>query len=431
MTVALTPEEERMISGKYGPGVQKSMGFLVQLGEAFDAKKMVEISSSHLIPFEIMSASKPGRAPGKWIDDLFGQFTEGIDSFRVPTTVNPAIVNPLQSIELGFDKLDVDPTENVVNRMEVYKKLGVIPAYTCCPFMVYTPRKGEHLGGAESVAVVFNNSFFGSLVNRESGPSALAAAVTGRVPDFGMHILENRSGQFLVEIGEDLDPTKFTYADYNALAYYVGEEARELIPIYSGLPKNMSIAQIKYVCAPLGVSAGLPMCHIVGVTPEAPTVEAALMGGKPEMKMRFGKSDLAKAYSRLTTANTDGVDAVTLGCPHATLQEIKECALMLSGRKISANVIFWLATVETVRILAERMGFVKAIEEAGGHVVTNMCSHAYIYCRGAYARKYGIRNVATNSAKAAHYINSISVAKTWFGSMKKCVDAAVSGRWEQ
>ncbi len=358
------------------------------------------------------------------------EMTEGVESFRVAATINPAMVKPERAKEMGFRELEIDPTQNVKRGMASYKKLGAVPAYTCCPFFVYIPRLGEHLGGAESVAVVFNNAFFGARVNRESGPTALAAAVTGRVPEWGMHLPENRYGELLVEIDKGLKPEEFNDADYNAMAYYVGEKSHDRIPVFLGLLPNMDLTQIKYTCAPLGVSAGLPLCHIVGVTPEAPTLQAAFGGRKPLDQLEFGKQELKDAYSHLSSATDERVDAVTIGCPHATLKEIKECARLLSGKNLAPDMRFWIGTVETVRVLAERLGYVETIEKAGGFVVSDMCAHGYFYCRGSFIKKYRIRNVATNSAKAAHYINAAGTAKIWFGSLEKCVKTAISGRWE-
>jgi len=139
---------------------------------------------------------------------------------------------------------------------------------------------------------------------------------------------------------------------------------------------------------------------------------------------------LQEAYRQLTTANDERVDAVTIGCPHATLQELGECAQLLGGEKVSPKVKLWVGTAETIRFIGERMGYVKAIEDAGGFVVTDMCAHSYSYCRGAFSRKHALGTVATNSAKAAHYIQIIGSAKTWFGSTEQCIKAAISGRWQ-
>jgi predicted aconitase len=308
MALILTKEEEDMLAGKQGPGKCKCMDLMVQMAEVFDAKRMIEITSSHLIPYEMMSASRPGMAPAIWFEDWVKEMTEGVETFRVAATINPAVVKPERAKEMGFCELEIDPTQNVERGMAIYKKLGAVPAYTCCPFFVYTPRLGEHMGGAESVAVVFNNAFFGARVNRESGPTALAAAVTGRVPEFGMHLPANRYGELSVEIDKGLKPEAFDDADYNAVAYYVGEMSRDRIPVFSGLSPKMDLTDIKYLCAPLGVSAGLPLCHIVGVTPEAPTLQAAFGGRKPLDKLEFGKQELENAYGHPTSATDDRVD---------------------------------------------------------------------------------------------------------------------------
>ena len=259
-------------------------------------------------------------------------------------------------------------------------------------------------------------------------PVALATALTGKTPLYGMHLPENRYGQALIELKDDLDPGAFTYADYNALSYGVGKMVVDKIPVFLGLPQNMSITQLKYLCAPLGVSAGIPMFHAVGITPEAPTVEAALGGRKPEMSIEVGRKEINQAFEELCSATELKINYVFLGCPHVTIPEMKEIATLLQGKKIKSDVLLVVGITEPLRLLAREMGLVDIIENSGGMVVSGMCSAGSFLRRGV-PEGFHVGVVATNAAKAAHYLKAGEV-QVWSETMPECINAAVTGKWE-
>ena len=108
---------------------------------------------------------------------------------RIPTTINPLFLTAEVAAKIGFPAEYIqEMQETQIHGMDVYRSLGVIPTYTCCPFYLHAAHYGEHLGGAESVAVLFYNSVFGAMVNRESGPTALAIAITGKTPVSYTHL---------------------------------------------------------------------------------------------------------------------------------------------------------------------------------------------------------------------------------------------------
>jgi predicted aconitase len=171
------------------------------------------------------------------------------------------------------------------------------------------------------------------------------------------------------------------------------------------------------------------MIHIVGVTPEASTVKGAFGGFKPEEKIRVGKTELRWAYERLNTATRDDLDYIAIGCPHCSLEELRQIAALLRGRKVHSKVILFVATSTIKYDLAKRMGLVKVIEDCGGVVVKGMCPGASIF--GRYGKDLGVSAVATNSSKNAHYMGAHSGGhtKTKFGSLEMCIEAAILGKW--
>jgi len=424
----LTKREEDILAGKYGNGMQKSMELLAAVGRVFDAINMVPVSSSHLVIPEIQLFPKAKEA--EWGMEITQELIDGVEKFAVPSTINPMIIDLEKADALNIPRKFVEEMKPRFKKaMEINEEKGAIPNYSCTPFFDFFYRKGEHLGGAESVQVLFNNSINGARVNRETGPTALAVAVTGVTPNYGMHLAENRTGQILFEVDKDLDPSKFTDADYNALGYYAGRIAVERIPVFNGLPEDMSGTDLKYLCVPLAVSAGIPMIHVIGITPEASTLEEAFKGKKPEEIVVVGRKELQTSYQRLNTAERNDLNYIALGCPHCCLQELIEIAKLLTGRKVNPNVILFVATSMIKYELATRMGIVKEIEDAGGVVVKGMCPGASIF--GRYGEELGVNTVATNSSKNAHYIGAHSggYVKTLFGSTEQCIEAATAGKW--
>jgi len=424
----LTKEENEILAGKRGTGRQKAMELLLAVGESLNADKMIPVSSSHLVIPEIQLFFKNKKA--QWGMEITRSMLTDVDRFAVPTTTNALILD----IEKGHRLKIPDPfleemKEIFTATMNYYEKRGAIPNYSCAPYFDFFYKKGEHLGGAESIQVLFNNSINGSRVNRETGPTALATAITGVTPNFGMHLEENRAGEILFELDSSLKPETFTDADLNAIGYYVGRMSQEKIPVLAGFPTVMSGTQLKYLCVPLAVSAGIPMVHIAGVTPEAPTVEHALHFKKPIKTYTIGIREIESSYNLLNTAESVSIDYIAVGCPHCSLNELRMIRDLLINRKVNGNVIFFIAVSAIKYELAEKMGIIDEIESSGAVVVKSMCPGASIF--GRYGNELGVKAVATNSAKNAHYIGAHSGGnvKTHFGSIYQCVDAACSGRW--
>ncbi|MEM2703724.1 MAG: aconitase X catalytic domain-containing protein [Candidatus Bathyarchaeia archaeon] len=411
----LTSEEERMLKGDYGLVLQKAMEILTAIGDLNGAKRMIPISSAHM-------AGNYGvlRDEGvEWLEE----FAESA-KVKVFTTVNPQ----------GFDfdlwrEMGVPETFREIQlRIDgALKKLGVKLFYTCQQFLVGNlPRKGEHIAWAASESEIFANSVLGAMTNREGDHSALAAAVIGKTPEYGMHLPENRIGNILVDLSE-LDLDKLTQTDYAAIGYYVGKIAGDKIPVFIGLPQNISLQSLQALAYPLPVSGAVPMFHLVGITPEAPTIEAAFGGDKPEDKITVTASDIKEVYEESRRTDKEKVDLVIFGCPHCTLQEIEEIAAMLTGRKIFNGVKLWVCTSKATKAIAERMGYGDAIRSAGGMLIADTCPSGGPY---AYLKEEGVEVVITNSIKAAYYAYGLFGMGTIFASTKDCVEAAVKGRWE-
>ena len=275
----LTRQEEEMAAGKYGAGIEKCMDILVKFGEAFGAEKMVEIASAHTMPKEPV--------------ELLKEMTDGVAQTPIFTTLHPVMsaFNPLQWRKMGIpEPFALEETAAFEQRQEIYRRLGFYQTYTCLPMLVGNlPRKGDYLSWIGSGAQIMVNSLIGARTNRDGTIVNLASAITGRSPLMGLFLDENRYADIVVEL-DGLDPLQLTETDLGAIGYYVGGKAQEKNIVINGLSRSFEITRLKYLMAPLSTSGAVSICHIVGVTPEARTLEEALGHRKPSEVLTVGSS---------------------------------------------------------------------------------------------------------------------------------------------
>ena len=419
----LTEEEKKMIGGDYGPGVQKCMKLLEQWGELFGAERMIRVNHVHV------STSFPTKA--------VIELSEGTNRVRTLSSLH-AVYDPkywrekfgviLKRLGGGYGTPDEGEFEK---RMSLLRKLNFLPTFTCAPYCIgIFPKPGDVLCLTGSSGQVISNSLFGARAGRESVATCFAAAITGRTPLMGLLKKENRFAEVLVKIGTELDPTILNEADYGALGYYIGEVAGHKNVAIEGLPEDISFEYGRSLLSPLPVSGACVLCHIIGVSPEAHTLEEVLEKRKPDV-ITVDKKEISSSYEKLHNA-TDGreVDMVAIGCPHLTISEIGELASLLHGKKVNQNVRLVIGISRPSYVLAKDCGYADIIETAGA-IVVNSCVgplNPFVFLEeGANA------GAATNSARAAHYIQRMSAGKTktFYGDLRKCIKAAINGRWEE
>ena len=411
----LTPEEERMYAGEEGAGVQSAMELLVTLGDFYGAPRLIKIVSAH--------ASARTYKLGKeykiqWMQDL----VDGGARFRVLTTLNPGQVDFERWKEMGL------PEEQIEKQKMAdvpFMKLGVAPVSTCLPYLHGNlPRFGEHFSWGGSSGQIFANSVLGARGNRDGAPLVIASAITGRTAEYGLHLDENRRGQVLVDTSQ-LDLDRIRRADYAAIGYYLGRMLLDKIPVFPNLPKDISQENLRALTAGMPAGGAITLCHVVGVTPEAPTLEAAFGGKSPEEKISITPAEIKKGYEMLTSVSKDTVDAVVFGCPHCSLPFIMKVAKMLEGKKVNSRVRLWIATSKHIQVIARQMGLVDIIERAGGLVPAGVCVGPGV----SFELIEGVTTVATSDSRAAYYIPSVSKVGLLFGDVSHCINAAITGRW--
>jgi predicted aconitase len=413
----LDRQQEEMLEGKAGLGAQKAMKILLAYGECYAAKRMIPVTSVHIAGnFPVLQDEGI-----EWLEDLAQDGT----AVKVYTTKNPEMFDFKQVDEMNIP-MYLQVRQKRIH--EVLKSLGVVLTYSCHHYLVgNVPRFGDHIAWASSGSQVFANSVIGARSNRDGDHVALAAAVTGVIPEWGLHLSENRKGEVLIDVN-GLGHGEYTPADYKALGWYLGKQIGANIPVFVNLPSDMHIESIKGLLYTLTVTGATGLVHLVGITPEAPTVEAAFGGRLPGTRaMTISQKEVDEAYKEISSSTEEKVDLVIFGCPQCSIQEIQEIAGLLDNKKVHSNTQFWICTSAWVKMLCERMGLLDTLTASGVRVVADVGAadgpHLYL-------KEQGIRVIAMNSARGSYYAHNLFGMETWFGSTRDCVQSAISGRWE-
>lgn len=421
----LTDTEKAMLEGAEGPAVARAMDLLVRYGEALGAERLVETDNvcgtiGATTPFMRDFAAERGG-----LDAVFSEFNlDSAEVVKVPKARTYAC-----HLQQGMDPENAEAMGLKPEMVQLFRRgeafsasLGVRLMNTCTPYQVGNlPKKGEHCAWMESSAVVYCNSVLGARTNTEGRESTGAAMLTGRIPYWGLHIEENRRGTHLVKLEVELADV----ADWGLFGYYIGEIVQDRIPVVAGVAGTPDLPRLKHFGAAASTSGGVEMYHIVGVTPEAPTVEAAFGPSRPLHTIRYGRAERRLAYERVNaTARDREIQFVMLGCPHYSLEQIRDVCRLLAGRRIHPDVSLWIFTPRAIRSLADERGYTRIIEAAGGKLMSDTCSAM------SRAIPAGTRVAAFDSVKQAHYLPAIMGLQGWFGTAADCIEAAVRGRFE-
>ncbi|HOI71997.1 MAG TPA: aconitase X catalytic domain-containing protein [Methanobacterium sp.] len=375
----LTPEEQAMYDGKHGIAIEKSMEILVALGDIYGAENMVDITSAQISG---VSYKTIGEAGLEYLDELAASGVK----VKVPSTLNPAGIDLERWEDLKFSKQFAEKQNKII---AAYQKMGISTTCTCTPYLVgNVPIMGSHIAWSESSAVCYANSVLGARTNREGGPGALAAAICGKTAAYGYHLDEGRKAKYVFELEIPLKGV-----DYGALGYIVGKIVGGGVP-YFKLKNIPSINELKSLGAALASSGAVALYHVEGVTPE---YEEALKSEDMELIERISvtEDDVMDARKKLSTT-AQKPDLICIGCPHASLDEIEKIAEKISGRKLSTP--FWVCTSIPVKAAADRMGYTKTIENAGGKLICDTCMVV------SPIEDLGFKVIGVDSAKAANYV---------------------------
>lgn len=392
----LTKTEEMMLSGGEGRAVKKSMEILVALGEIFGARRLVRVSS---VQVSGVSYKNLGDAGIEFLQELAED-----GRAKVKTTLNPAGMDLVNWKAMGITQEFADKQLEVI---DAYRRLGVEISCSCTPYLAgNVPRLGQHIAWSESSAVVYANSVLGARTNREGGPSALAASLTGRTPLYGYHLKANRTATLTVDVRPELKSTE----DFSAMGYFAGRVVNSGVPYFRGI-ERASLESLKSLSAALASSGAVAMFHMQRITPEATRM------APPTESVEFTTRDLSAARETLTDSGDP--DLIAVGCPHCSLKELETVARLLKGRRVHRE--FWVCCSRAVKRESDEKGYSAVIERSGANFACDTCMVV------APIESMGHKVVATNSAKASHYLRNNGM-KVLFMSLEACVTEAVKSR---
>jgi hypothetical protein len=396
----LNAEEKAMLAGEQGKATQKAMEILVTLGTIYNAEGMVPVTSVQIAGVSYDNLGEAGL-------DFLTEMERGGGKARVLTTLNPAGMDIENWQALGIEPEFAEKQGQVI---EAFARMNVITNCTCTPYLTgNVPHYGEHIAWAESSAVCYANSVLGARSNREGGPSALAAALTGRTPEYGMHLEENRKPQITFDVQADMVEND----DFGALGKVIGEKLQSLegvtIPYVQGV-SGADLEQLKSFSASVATYGGTALFHMQGITPEAGQFEP------PENLIMVSQLELAKAKLELTDGDVNSADFVSLGCPHLSIKEIARISELLEGKHVVKE--FWITTARPTKQIADRMGYTETIEASGAKFAADTCC-VVAPIKGRFTA------LVTDSAKACYYASGKNQFQTILKPFDEVVYAAI------
>lgn len=423
--VMLSDAEQAMLDGADGAATQKAMELLIRYADALGAERFVETNNV---------AGVPGSAP-KWMKDhyaadggdyraVFSRFDldsdEVVDvprmnafSCHLQGGMDPTLWEEQGMDEAAFANFQSDEAEVASHGIQILK--------TCTPYLAgNVPVMGEHCAWMESSAVVFANSVIGARTNCEGRESTSSAMLAKRVPDWGFHRDEYRKGQHHVDVQVPVD----SVFEWGMLGYFVGDAVQDTIPVITGNISEQSLIRHKHFGAAAASSGGVEMYHMVGITPEAPTLEVAFGGAAKGERFIYDSAARKRIYDLLNSVGqSEDVDYVMLGCPHYSIEQIAQAAALIEGRKVHENSALWVFTSRAVKATADANGYTKILRDAGAFLMTDTCSAI------SQAVPKGTKVAALDSAKQVHYLPAMMGIEGKYGTTADCIDAACTGKW--
>ncbi|MCX6693958.1 MAG: aconitase X catalytic domain-containing protein [Methanomicrobiales archaeon] len=380
-------EDERVLAGEEGETSQKMMEILLALGKVFSARRLVPIRSAQVSGASYKTIGPYGL---EWLSSLNARVA-------VPTVLNPVGMDRVRWREMGVGEDFARKQEEVI---AAYSRLGVRMACTCTPYYLGETRYGDHLAWAESSAVSYANSVIGARTNREGGPGALAAAIIGKTPCYGLHLVANRRPDLVVEVAWEKPPSD--PAEFGAIGYHVGKIVGNRVPYFLGIRPTRE--QMKALGAAMAATGAVALFHVEGITPEA----------------RIFTWDVRK-MDRITVHRDDieplfadrAVDAVAIGCPHCSGAELAAIATALSGRRVTRPL--WVFAAR--QVIEQNREAVVVIEGCGAKVFADTCMVV-----SPATEQFGV--VMVNSGKAAAYVPELCGAAVRLGTLEDCLRAA-------
>jgi len=408
--VHLSGIERDMLAGTHGRASALAMNILYELGELYAAERTIPVAQVHIdmtlymVDAGVEFAEKMAEWGGK---------------FAVPTQLNPASIDLLHPERL---RVPEDLLEKSRRLEKAYLKMGAVPTWTCAPYQQgLIPSFGEQIAWGESNAIAFANSVIGARTERYADLTDVCAAITGSVPEMGLHLTENRKAERLFSIA-DFPSRAFDNARlFPLLGFVFGELAGDRVAALDGIPENVSMDNLKSFSAAAASSGAVGLFHIIGVTPEAPDIQSCFRSETPMETSPITREMLDAAEAKLNQGGAGMPDLIVLGCPHYSVDEFKALVKRLDSRRIQSGLEFWVFTSRQTHNQIKKARLLEAIERSGVKVFTDGCPLQYP------KDSWNLHCAMSDSAKYANYCFSQTGLDVIFSGMRDCIETAVSG----
>lgn len=401
-----------MLSGARGEAVRRALELQLDVGRFYGARRFVPVTNVHMMgDIEVMGDG--GLEHLRRLDAAKARC-------EVPITTNARCFDFAHVERLGQDAGEAAKERELI---ALLRRMNVMTTDTCINYQtLYQPHFGERLAWGDTGTVIWANSVCGARSNFESGPAAMAAAMTGRVPEYGFHLGRHRTGTFRVEV--QAEPGD--YAEWGALGKLVGESHQSYfaVPVFTGIRRAPTADQLKHLGASLASYGSMAMYHMVGVTPEAATAAAAFGANEPRQRMRITRSDIERVFAGY--GNPDGsCNFVVFSGPQQSLLEVKRLADLFDGRVVRPGTTVFVTTSNGVLSAARALGYAQKLEAARVTILEGVCVYILQNLTRMRAAN-GWANMISNSAKI---VNTITAHKfnTILRRTRDCVDIACTG----
>jgi predicted aconitase len=403
----LDARDRAFLDGAHGDGASFAMRLVVRAAEVTGAQCLIDITSAH-----VDSCLYHGEASMDFVDRL----VDGGARVAVPTTLN---VGAADLLHPELYRGDPSVAERGRLLMDRYRALGARPTFTCAPYQLADarPTLGQHVAWGESNAIAFCNSVLGARTNRYGDFLDIAAAITGRVPEAGLHLTRERRATLILRLADDV-PGQLRDDDafFGVLGIVLGRRAGSAVAVIEGLAPDQSEDRLKAIGAAAASAGSVAMFHVTGSTPEAD-----LRGEEPAV-VEIALAELRAARDELSDARGEGLAAVSLGTPHASLEELERYARLLADDRCHPSVELLISTGRDVLAAAEERGVATRLRAAGAELLTDTCSYVAPILRTSSGP------VMTDAAKWAYYAPGNLGLGVVFGSTSECIASAVAGR---
>ncbi len=406
----LTDRDAAMLAGEMGAATQMAMRILATMAGVYGAEQLLDIESAH-----IDGCLYHGYSGLEFAERL----AAGGARVVVPTTLN------VGAVDLLHPEVFRGPAQAgqwATRMMRAYEAMGCRPTFTCAPYQaMHRPPLGAQIAWAESNAIVFANSVLGARTNRYGDFIDICCALTGRAPDVGLHQRENRRGQLLFRLAGV--PERLLREDvvFPVLGYWLGARTGTKIPVIEGLPPDATEDQLKALGAAAASSGGVALFHAIGVTPEAPTLDAAFHGQPPEAINDVTLDDLKTTLGVLSTAPDGPIQVVALGSPHFSLDEFARLLPLVEAHPPRPEVEFIVCTHRLALAALQQRGWLARLRARGVQIIVDTC----VVVTPIVRARGGV--LMTNSGKFAHYSPGNIGLQVVYGSLEECVRSAAAG----